>query len=433
VSYNVLQGDCRIVLAEYPENHFDSAVIDAPYGLSKEPDVVEVLRHWLAGDDFKANGAGFMGKSWDSFVPGPATWREVLRTLKPGAYAAIFAGSRTQDLMAMSLRLAGFEIRDTALWIYGSGFPKSLDISKAVDARLGAEREKVRTPMGTTGNKYCKGLGDPRPWMAEAAERGYHEHDSANPVTAAAAAAWEGWGTALKPAYEPIIIARKPMVGTVADNVLTWGVGGINVDGCRVAHEEECRMMSPSQANIDNPSEKHRQAGQRTAVLELKPNGRWPANILHDGSDEVVGLFPDAKGQQGDSTDGQRSQGSVYGAPSDTGKTYPARIDSTTSAARFFYCAKASKADRNEGLGHLIPANHHPTVKPTDLMRWVVRLVTPPGGRVLDAMAGSGSTGKAAILEGFEVTLIDSEPDYIPIIEGRCAAALVEYLEGLTK
>jgi site-specific DNA-methyltransferase (adenine-specific) len=235
---------------------------------------------------------------------------------KPGAHLLAFGGTRTYHRLACAIEDAGWEIRDCVMWVYGSGFPKSHNLN-----------------------------GE-----------------------------WSGWGTALKPAWEPIIVARKPLVGTVAENVLTHGTGALNVDGCRVAHDEDCRMMAPSQANIDNPSEKHRQAGRREAVLELKPAGRWPANLIHDGSDEPCALLG--------------------------------------NASRFFYCAKASKSDRGDGNGH-------PTVKPTELMRYLCRLVTPPGGVVLDPFMGSGSTGKAAVLEGFRFIGIEREAEYLEIARGR--------------
>jgi len=296
--------------------------------------------------------------------------------------------------------------------VYGSGFPKSLDVSKAIDKAAGVEREVVGSKLGQAGYSLAEHKGREvyaGDWTDPAAECA---------ITAPAtpeAQQWAGWGTALKPALEPITMARKPLVGTVAENVLEHGTGALNVDGCRVAHDEDCRMMAPSQANIDNPSEKHRQAGRREAVLELKPGGRWPANLIHDGSEELVGLLNDA--------------------------------------ARFFYCAKASKADRDGGLegmpvrseawfqtgngasgkpssievskGPRAPrANNHPTVKPTDLMRYLCRLVTPPNGTVLDPFAGSGSTGKAAALEGFRFIGIEREAEYVEIARSRIAAAV---------
>jgi len=299
-------------------------------------------------------GLSFMGKAWDYDVPQVDVWREVLRVLKPGGHLLAFAGTKTQHRMAVQIEDAGFEIRDMIAWVYGSGFPKSRNLD-----------------------------GD-----------------------------WQGWGTALKPALEPITVARKPFKGTVAANVLEHGTGAINVDGCRVSHAEPCRMMQPSQANIDNPSDKCRQAGRREAVLELKPEGRWPANLIHDGSDEVVGLFPQTT--SGSFREGTIQQSRIHNVAKgvEAERVRNARASDSGSAARFFYCPKASKRERGEG-------NTHPTVKPTDLMRYLCRLVTPFGGVVLDPFMGSGSTGKAAVLEGFRFIGIEREAEYLEIARGR--------------
>ncbi len=303
-------------------------------------------------------GLSFMGKHWDHGVPGVDFWVEALRVAKPGTHLLAFGGTRTYHRLACAIEDAGWEVRDCIAWVYGSGFPKSHNLR-----------------------------GD-----------------------------WHGWGTSLKPAFEPIIVARKPLIGTVAENVTTHGTGAMNIDGCRVQHNEECRMMAASQANIDNPSEKHRQAGRREATLELKPEGRWPANLIHDGSDEVLAAFPQATGQQGavGPQYGDKASVNAYG---DFGprQDFQPRGD-TGSAARFFYCAKASKADRGEG-------NAHPTVKPTDLMRYLCRLVTPPGGIVFDPFAGSGSTGKGAVLEGFNFIGIELDAEYAEIARARIGNA----------
>lgn len=438
----VINQECRSGMAQHiAGNSIDAIVTDPPYGLSKEPNAEEVLRHWLNGDDYTHTGGGFMGKKWDSFVPGPSIWREVFRCLKPGGYALVFAGSRTQDLMSMALRLAGFEIRDTAMWLYGSGFPKSLDVAKAIDAadRIGASRERSlrftawMRSTGITGRQINDATGSnmgshyltdasqpaiatldmfekikhmlppPPPHIMELMEWrtvesenmkkrpviGEHtrrspgnnmrvglgdktEHDDMGTITTAhteAAKQWEGWGTALKPAYEPIIIARKPLVGTVADNVLTHGTGAINIDGCRVEGD------------------------------------RWPANIMHDGLDEPW--------------------------------------------ARYFYCPKANRKDRDaglEGFDHATAGevtggrtegsagldnpragagrtsggkNTHPTVKPTELMRYCCRLVTRPGGLILDPFAGSGSTGRGAVAEGFQFIGFEMDEEHTRIANAR--------------
>jgi hypothetical protein len=372
----------------------------------------------------------FMGKAWDYDVPTVDVWREVLRVLKPGGHLLAFAGTRTQHRMAVAIEDAGFEIRDMIAWVYGSGFPKSMDVSKAIDKqrddsaealevakylmqhangmglsefrqylnasiigqshsggsaqgwtttrcggvvkpqvptwdqwqqlkellKLGDQMDmevwRLNGRKGQPGEAFeqrkvigqkTAGMGSGQTFGMLQAEGRNAEAAKTVDITAPATPAaqqWQGWGTALKPALEPITVARRPLTGTVATNVLKHSTGAINVDGCRV--------------------------GDRT--------GRWPANLIHDGSDEPCALLGDA--------------------------------------ARFFYCAKASKADRGEG-------NSHPTVKPTELMRYLCRLVTPPGGVVLDPFMGSGSTGKAAVLEGFKFIGIEREAEYLEIARGR--------------
>ena len=423
--YTLHAGDCRDVMRDYPADHFDSIVSDPPYGLS------------------------FMGKGWDRGVPGEEFWREALRVAKPGAHLLAFGGSRTFHRLTVAIEDAGWEIRDVVCWLYGSGFPKSLDVSKAID-RVNGETDRLHrftAWMRTTGvtarqidavtqtnmgSHYLTAgtqpaiptaalwqrlrplCGDVPAWVdalveriaaerevigtksgnllavapGQANDRGATLLDLTAPATADAQQ-WAGWGTALKPAWEPVIVARKPLVGTVAANVTRYGTGAINIDGCRVGD---------------------------TAA------GRWPANVMHDGSDEVVAGFPADEG-------------------------------------RFFYCAKASRTDREEGCDHL-PArtgaeaverdddtaglqspragagrtadtvrNFHPTVKPTDLMRYLARLVTPPDGLLLDPFMGSGSTGKGALLEGFRFVGIDLDPAHVAIAEARCQFA-VDYVDA---
>ncbi len=352
----ILHGDAIEQLRTLVDESVDACVTDPPYGLS------------------------FMGQKWDHQVPSVELWREVLRVLKPGAHLLSFFGSRTYHRGVVAIEDAGFEIRDQIMWVYGSGFPKSLDVSKAIDKAAGAERNIIGMKARTGGGRAAPSHeGWQRPWMQEegALDRPFQ---ITAPATDAARQ-WAGWGTALKPAHEPIVVARKPLIGTVAANVLAHGTGAMNIDACRVPHDEQCRMMAPSQANIDSPSDKCRQAGRRAAVLELKSEGRWPANLIHDGSDEVIAGFPETYGDSG-------------------------------SAARFFYCAKASKEDRVAG-------NTHPTVKPTDLMRYLCRLVTPPGGTVLDPFCGSGSTGRAALQDGFKFIGIERDADYAGLAEAR--------------
>src|SRR5690606_9010876 len=274
--WTLYEGDCLEVMRELPSESVDAVVTAPPYGLSREPDIEEVLRHWLAGDDYKHRGGGFMGKTWDSFVPGPAVWREVARVLKPGGHILCFAGTRTVDLMGISLRLGGFEVRDCLQWLYGSGFPKSLDVSKAIDKKLGAEREVVGpNPYSSPGRKpgvmHIAG-GNRRPAMGAR-------------ITAPAtpeAKQWEGWGTALKPAYEPIILARKPLSeATVAENVLKWGTGALNIDGCRIAvgDDDYTRNCAGDRGHADN---RKRQSEYRMGSGSASALGRWPANVILD-------------------------------------------------------------------------------------------------------------------------------------------------------
>ena len=503
MTFEIHHGMCLDVLKTFPDNSFDSIVTDPPYGIS------------------------FMGKKWDYDVPSVEEWAECLRVLKPGGHLLAFAGTRTQHRMAVRIEDAGFEIRDMIAWVYGSGFPKSLNVSKAIDKDAGAERETVKAGTRSDASITAPATED--------------------------AKKWDGWGTALKPAMEPITVARKPLTGTVAANVLEWGTGAINIDGCRVEPTGESRERV-SEASQDR---RYTEAGGTNfAALPGPrggaPEGRWPANLIHDGSGEVVERFPESNGSgsarvlnrgtrrdeegwgmgdhPGELRDGGTgsaarffhcahmedqewlealspaliaednlclqnlaeciaqsdvvtsvlpvgNQLSVSIAPStsvtpkqsrqiassaiETIKRIASgyllarrpekhtRMHEVVSAVvsqtptgimtitinhsefvgsagsitfnitqknsevggkdcvllrgdRFIYCAKASKSDRGEG-------NDHPTVKPTELMRYLCRLVTPPGGKTLDPWVGSGSTGKAAILEGFDFTGIERD------------------------
>jgi site-specific DNA-methyltransferase (adenine-specific) len=437
-------GDCLESLRGMADNSIDAVISDPPYGLSQHTpeQVLECLKAWLAGEVYVPKGKGFMGKSWDAWVPGPEVWRECLRVLKPGGHVLAFAGTRSMDLMSMAIRLAGFELRDAVgyahdgggapllAYCYGSGFPKSHDVSKAIDKAAGVEREVVgvRERQGAT-----RGASGRYQWNGEDAQQ---EKDDV-PITAPATEAarqWQGWGTALKPAWEPIILARKPLIGTVAENVLEHGTGGLNIDGCRIESE---RIATTNGGANEIYGDLTCNAG---TLWTSHDKGRWPANLIHDGSDEVVGAFPQAKGQQGSVTGEEPSSktNAVYGQFN--GRPAATPRGDKGSAARFFYAAKASRADRNEGLrsgdtpavamhatmGDLERAdwasrngNHHPTVKPTDLMAYLCRLVTPPGGVVLDPFMGSGSTGKAAIREGFQFIGCEMSPEYMDIARAR--------------
>lgn len=360
-------GDCLELMAAIPDGSVDSIVTDPPYGL------------------------GFMGHGWDHSVPGVDFWTAMLRVAKPGAHLLAFGGSRTFHRMACAIEDAGWEVRDTIMWLYGSGFPKSHN----------------------------------GPWG----------------------------GTALKPAHEPIILARKPLAGTVAANVLAYGTGGLNIDECRVESSDGYTENRVTQG-INTARTSFAPAAVRRTFAPAA-EGRWPANIIHDGSAEVLDCFPDAPGPQGDITGSEPSRPgkNTYGEYGPRAG-YGARLDETSaSAARFFYCAKASRADRNDGCegmdekpllwssGEKSPGtfqadgtnraaqNNHPTVKPTELMRYLCRLVTPSGGFVFDPFMGSGSTGRAAILEGFRFIGIEISADYIAIAQARIGASAAQYAD----
>ncbi|WJN52070.1 DNA-methyltransferase [Pseudomonas asiatica] len=368
MTYTLHLGDCIEAMRAMPDNSVDSIVTDPPYGLS------------------------FMGKKWDYDVPSVEIWVECLRVLKPGGHLLAFAGTRTQHRMAVRIEDAGFEIRDMIAWVYGSGFPKSRNLD-----------------------------GD-----------------------------WQGWGTALKPALEPITVARKPLTGTVAANVLAHGTGALNIDGCRVGWPDG-KVPEIGTPGWGGPAKKLTAVpGQDGDTVERsKPSdlGRWPANLIHDGSDDVVVLFPSEACASAPVKSAEPTANGFSGPVKYSGmreRVAGAFHADTGSAARFFYCAKTSRKDRNEGTGELpqrqgcmvsntsgqhitrrdgyIPpasGNNHPTVKPTDLMAYLCRLVTPPGGVVLDPFMGSGSTGKAAMREGFEFIGCELDPEYLAIAKAR--------------
>ena len=396
-------GDCLEVMRGMADGSVDAIVTDPPYGLTTNKKggtgtaSVNLESPYGRSRIGTGNGpGGFMGMKWDSDVPSVEIWMECLRVLKPGGHLLAFAGTRTQHRMAARIEDAGFEIRDMIAWVYGSGFPKS--------------------------------------------------HNG------------EWGGTALKPALEPITVARKPLHGTVEANWREHGTGALNIDTCRVdldgvANPSVARRQgainhlstrTAAQAQAEGKLESRQSEGAYRAERDGEAMGRWPANLIHDGSDEVVAAFPLAPGQQGNLRGHSRDRTSlgIYG---DMGaaRDAVARADSG-SAARFFYCAKASRQDRNDGLEAGVvsavaagatmrhceqanwPArngNHHPTVKPTDLMRYLCRLVTPAGGLVLDPFMGSGSTGKAAVLEGFRFIGIELDPNYAAIAEARIRVA----------
>ena len=508
--HTIIHGDCLEELKKLDDNSVDAVITDPPYGLSntKPAQVADVLKAWVTGDTVSvpAKRGGFMGKDWDSFVPPPAVWAECMRVLKPGGHMAVFAGARTQDLMGLSIRLAGFEIRDTLGWVYGSGFPKSMDVSKAIDRSNGENRnrqleftewmrstgitatqinEATETNMG---NHYLTAASQPaiatadlfdklRPLLPEVPERierlvaertgiewtdyvkreitqvatrelvqgdaisfdqrSSKERERRDIPATSEAQRWDGWGTALKPAIEPIILARKPLDGTVANNVLTHGVGGLNIDACRVGMSDADREYIESRiSGFDNT----RSIGGNGAysggqVMDRAEaydgsKGRFPANVLLDEHaakemDEQSGhLSPGAR--PGNTATRPKFNGATY----NSGKVYDGKIDeprvamdSGGGASRFFpvfkYQAKAPKKERPVIVREDGTKVQHPTVKPLKLMEWLVTLITPEGGTVLDPFAGTGTTLEAATNKGFNPIGIEADTDYIQLINKR--------------
>lgn len=405
------------------DESIDAIVTDPPYGLSKEPDAAEVLRHRLTGDDYEHGGGGFMGKAWDSFVPGPSVWKECLRVLKPGGYMLVFAGSRTVDLMGMSIRLAGFEIRDQIQWLYGSGFPKSMDVSRAIDKAEGAEREVVGVDLERAARLVNqRGVYETSSgWSA-----GNRSADITAPATPGAEQ-WEGWGTALKPAHEPIIVARKPFTGTVANNVLTHGTGALNIDATRVDVPGGRPLLEGDYKATDNNAYTGRTNGSLmggSKAVGSTSLGRWPANVVLDEAaaaslDAAVGTLRSGKPAGGSgphraTTSVGSTAGTTYKGATD-GSLRTEGVETTLygdegGPSRFFYCAKTAKSERSAGMPSGMK-NGHPTVKPITLMEWLVKMVTPPGGIVLDPFLGSGSTLVAATNLGFAGVGIDRDDD----------------------
>jgi DNA modification methylase len=426
-TYKLLNGDCLDKLKELEDNSIDSIVTDPPYGLA------------------------FMGKKWDYDVPSQQIWEECIRVLKPGGHLLSFAGSRTYHRMAVRIEDAGFEIRDQIMWVYGSGFPKSHNIGKSVDKIEGNEREVVgEKKRGDVQTAKKNGSG----YLADPANRNnVKQFGYGTEIITKGNSTWEGWGTALKPAHEPIVMARKPLSEkTVADNVLEWGTGGINIDESRIPYQNENDRSGWHKTGADGSKgfQGHEtfkiRAISAEEIQERTADGRFPANIILD---EEAGKILDK--QSGNKT-GQRGvvkgtepshnkKNSIYGDYSMVDGKYAEPMDVLGGASRFFYCPKASKKDRNEALEHLPISrpdtrtetgmgsfvdkgvqpqqNNHPTVKPTELMTYLVRLVTPKGGIVLDPFMGSGSTGKACIREGFQFVGIEREKEYMEIAQQR--------------
>jgi DNA modification methylase len=457
VRVELLHGDCVELMRAMPECSVDSIVTDPPYELS------------------------FMGKTWDGagIAYSLDMWREALRVLKPGGHLLAFGGTRTYHRMACAIEDAGFEIRDSIHWVYGSGFPKSLNVGKAIDKAAGAEREVVGKRNRILNRKPSEKWNlSNTPSELRTGHAGLSANsgvwsDVTAPATAEAAR-WEGWGTALKPAHEPVVVARKPLQGTVAGNVLVWGTGGLNIDGCRVGTEGSTpRGLGEQGQRIGDARHGFRtHAGPR---IRSDTQGRWPANIVLDGA-AAAALDQQSPAERGAAApasgpthSGPRSSRAMAGAFNGRGDAMPEFYADKGGASRFFtqadfgpddwpfvYQAKPSKRERNAGLDGLpeqpsataqgmgitqvtanswgdkdqtvyerttAHSNHHPTVKPVALMRHLVRLVTPPGGTVLDPFAGSGTTLVAAVLEGMHAIGCEMTDEYLPIIRGRVAWA----------
>lgn len=422
----VHHGDCLQHLRNLPDNSIDSIVTDPPYGLSNTgPDkVADTIVRWANGErDHVPEGRGFMGRPWDAFVPPPAVWDECLRVLKPGGHMLVFAGSRTQDLMGLSIRLAGFEIRDSLAWIYGSGMPKSHDVSKAIDKMRGAEREVVGTKYGLPGYSLTDGNGDHRTYSKGLGNTGsgQAECDITAPATPEAER-WAGWGTSLKPAIEPVLCARKPLTGTVAGNVLEWGTGALNIDASRVEHDSQSADWVAKWSG-HNGHPKGMFGGGIGAQFGGSPAGRWPANVLLDpeaaeAMDQQSGVTRSVV--RAATTTDHRREGSYT---PDRGNGQERGHTDSGGASRFFhvfkYQAKAPKRERpviERPDGTKI---QHPTVKPLALLDWLVTLVTPPGGVVLDPFAGSGTTLEAARDKGFRSIGIEADADHCELIVAR--------------
>jgi DNA modification methylase len=449
----VYLGSNLDILPTLPDNSVDSIVTDPPYEL------------------------GFMGKKWDSsgIAYSVELWQQCYRVLKPGGHLLAFGGSRTWHRLAVAIEDAGFEMRDSIAWLYGSGFPKSMNIAKAIEAtlttgnsnktqfkKLSGEKTKRRDANGLYSANEFHGN---RP--ADYTESADGDFLTNLDPTTPEAKQWQGWGTALKPAFEPVVVARKPLIGTVAANVLVWGVGGLNIDGSRIGFASAADQASATpQGKVTSNSMAGAapdvDGGERKEINRPdNSKGRWPANIILD--EYTAGLLDEQSGVS-TSLAHNRPQATKwgFGVNQDNSNQYDYETGQTGygdtgGASRFFYVAKASKKDRNEGLdglearantkfaqdawslenmsfGKTTPAqNFHPTVKPTALMEYLIRLVTPAGGVVLDPFTGSGSTGKAALLNGYRFIGCELTEEYFPIIEGRLKHAAEQYAAKATE
>lgn len=400
----IIQGDCLEEMKKLPDRSIDAIVTDPPYELA------------------------FMGKKWDAsgIAYNVDMWGECLRVLKPGGHLLAFGGSRTYHRMACAIEDAGFEIRDSIHWVYGSGFPKSLSIDKALDKMAGAEREVIGPSRHHSPGRKATNTLRSMNVLYRGEDDGKYDTAPATPT----AKQWAGWGSALKPAHEPIVLARKPLDGcTIAENVLRWGCGGLNVDGCRIetnGEELSCSISAPFAKGLTL----HKSA---TPGIEREGHalGRFPSNLIHDGSEVVLAEFAKAgttksgamkkevPAYEGESTTGflrgRSGPSNQHGDSGSVARFFQSCPFTEEDIPAFLYYAKASKSDRGEG-------NTHSTVKPTSLIRYLCKLITPPGGTILDPFGGSGTTGIAAIKEGFHYILIEQQEEYCEIARKRIAA-----------
>jgi len=537
----VINGNNIEILKDYPDNYFDSVVTDPPYGLGKEPNAAELMKDWIQNGYHEVSGSGFMGKEWDAFVPQPVFWKEVFRVLKHGGHVLSFFGTRTYDWGVMSMRFAGFEVRDCIQWLYGSGFPKSHNISKALDKMQGAEREIIgKKQRGSVEEAKERGVG----FLSDPANRnntkqfGYGTELITTPSTESAKQ-WDGWGSALKPANEPIVLARKPLEKglSIAENILKSGVGGINIDASRIGYREDDHVLKyEGYSNGQYKSEYEDGTSYKHGnQVQINTQGRFPANIIlthhpececkgtkkvksvsayksKDGYDNESIVFngnlnsmksdgyADENGNETvedwdchedcpikilDEQSGDRSStrigndnmgkknSKMFGGSNNKIEERTSEYRDKGGASRFFYVAKASKSERNKGLdgfevkekpdNYIMPKltcsecgskrvdssnslvcgcngkthyeeqnslesknnlaggnkNFHPTVKPIKLMQYLVNMITPQNGIVLDPFCGSGTTGVACKIDGFNFVGLEQDPDYAKIAEAR--------------
>jgi site-specific DNA-methyltransferase (adenine-specific) len=423
MSYQIMHGDCQEQLQGFHDNTFDAVVTDPPYALTQhsQKDIENHIKAWLSGGEYKTGKKGFCAKSWDSFVPSPGLWKSIYRVLKPGGHILAFAGSRTYDLMGLAIRLAGFQIRDGVFWQYTMGMPRGMNISKAIDAYYQMER-KPHGPLLVGGGKDHTKLLNGQNGIGYA--DGKSTYYRTLPVHALAKQ-FEDWNTALKPTCEPIVLAQKPVEGTIVENILKWGVGALNIGACRIG---EAGAETHSNVGSYSVGKQGTHGAYRARYADRQDKGRWPGNTLfshHPLCQE--GCIPGCVVQEHQRQHPMSVEEEFYGI---------FKWEEIDFHYPFQYVSKPTVAEKETGLEDLPIAsvrtgiseevveevqrrNHHPTVKPVAMMRWLIDLVTPPGGKLLEPFAGSGTTGVAAMQSKKEVVLIEAEANYLPIIEHR--------------